>query len=403
MSRLGERIAATVRLVPVILILSVLRAAAVDQREDIAAVPENSHVNEKPDGITWRWSWDQGVRYDVEVPFDQYWIGAERRPLTDTPIEKRLAFIGKIGAIVQVDAAGYGENRGLEGATSGTELRRFRFGTTGNLLIDIDAALLQHAPLRVYSGALVPAKSAMRSDWPLPELADDTRQHAAARQREDAYRAALAGLYHYDLFSHNCVTEIFRTMESALTATASDAAPNPGAVRAASSAALGGYVEWRRTLNFIPFLSARAVSGAYRVSARVERPSSRSMKLEQMYQRENALRVDLRESNVLTARSYERGDDDPIFLFFTDDVLVRWPLYGIANLAVGIGGTLAGLAWLPVDRGVMLRAGLDGALFSVPEIAFINIRKGSFAFAPRRWLGDDGASPWETSDTRTNP
>jgi hypothetical protein len=274
---------------------------------------------------------------------------------------------------------------------------------TGNLLIDIDAALLQHAPLRVYTGTLVPAKSAMRSDWPLPALSDDTRHHAVARQREDAYRAALAGLYHYDLFSHNCVTEIFRTMECALTTTAADAAPNPGAVRAASRAALGGYVEWRRTLNFIPFLSARAVSRAYRVSARVERPSSRSMKLEQMYQRENALRVDLRESNVLTARSYERSDDDPIFLFFTDDVLVRRPLYGIANLAVGIGGTLAGLAWLPVDRGATLRAGLDGALFSVPEIAFINIRKGSFAFAPRRWLGDDGTSPGETSDTRTSP
>jgi hypothetical protein len=35
-------------------------------------------------------------------------------------------------------------------------------------------------------------------------------------------------------------------------------------------------------------------------------------------------------------------------------------------------------------------------------VAFLNIRKGSFAFAPRRWLGDDGTSPWETSETRTN-
>jgi len=73
--------------------------------------------------------------------------------------------------------------------------------------------------------------------------------------------------------------------------------------------------------------------------------------------------------------------------------MVRRPLYGIANLAVGIGGTLAGIALLPADRGAALRAGLDGALFSFPEIAFINIRKGSFAFAPRGWLGDDGTSP----------
>jgi hypothetical protein len=272
--------------------------------------------------------------------------------------------------------------------------------TTANLLIDIDAALQQHAPLRVYTGDVVPTRSALRSDWPLPELSDAPYQRAVAQRRENAYRAALAGLYHYDLVSHNCVTEIFRTIEAALAPTAAGAAPNPGAVRAASTAALGGYVDWRHTLNFIPFLSAWAVNGAYRVEERVERPSARSMKLEQMYQHENALRVDLRESNVLTAQSYEHSDDEPIFLFFTDDVLLRRPLYGIANLAVGVGGTLAGLAWLPVDHGAILRAGLNGALFSLPEIAFINIRKGSFAFAPRRWLDDGGTN---LSESRGSP
>jgi hypothetical protein len=261
--------------------------------------------------------------------------------------------------------------------------------TTGNLLVDVDEALVQNAPLRVYTAEVVPTKSAIRSDWPLPELSDVARGYTtAARQRESAYRAALAVLHHYDLFSHNCVTEIFRTMEPALTSVTSGAAPNADAVRAASTAALGGYVEWRRTLNFIPFLSAGAVGRAYRVSERVERPSSRRVKLEHMYQRETALRVDLRESNVLTARSYERSDDDPLFLFFTDDVVARRPLYGIANLAVGIGGTLAGVVLWPADRGATLRAALDGALFSLPELAFINIRKGSFAFAPRDWLGD---------------
>ncbi len=101
------------------------------------------------------------------------------------------------------------------------------------------------------------------------------------------------------------------------------------------------------------------------------------------------MRVDLRESNVLTAQSYEHNPEDPIFLFFTDNVVLRRPLYGIANLAVGIGGTLAGLAWLPLDGGATLRAGLDGTLFSIPELAFINIRQGSFAFAPRAWLREE--------------
>jgi hypothetical protein len=104
-----------------------------------------------------------------------------------------------------------------------------------------------------------------------------------------------------------------------------------------------------------------------------------------MYERENDLRVALRESNVLTARAYERNRDDPLFLFFTDDVLLGRPLYGVANLAVGVGGALAGVALLPFDRGETLLAGLDGALFSLPELALINLRKGSFAFAPRQW------------------
>jgi len=130
-------------LVLVILVLSVMRVAAVDQHDDAASAPESSPSEEKQNGIIWHWSWDQGLHYDVELPFDRYWIGPERRPLAGTPIEKRLAFVGTIGAIMQVDVAGYGETGGLAGATSGTELRRFRFGTRG------DFFLLGHASYAV--------------------------------------------------------------------------------------------------------------------------------------------------------------------------------------------------------------------------------------------------------------
>ena len=133
-----------------VLLLRAFRAAAADQPDaaaephaDVAAVPESAQSKEPPRAVTWRWSWDRGLRYDVELPFDRYWIGPEHRLLSETPIETRLAFIGRIGAIVQWDAAGYGETRGLEGATSGTELRRLRFGTRG------DFFLLGHASYAV--------------------------------------------------------------------------------------------------------------------------------------------------------------------------------------------------------------------------------------------------------------
>jgi hypothetical protein len=55
---------------------------------------------------------------------------------------------------------------------------------------------------------------------------------------------------------------------------------------------------------------------------------------------------------------------------------------GAANLSVGIGAAVAGLATLPADRGHLLWAGLRGALFSLPELAFVNLRKGTYDRSP---------------------
>ena len=86
----------------------------------------------------WRWYWDNGIRYDLEVPFDKYWIGPERG-LLERPFEERLALIGRIGARLQVDAADYGTGHGLDHVDAGIEIRRLRFGTRG------DFYLLRHA------------------------------------------------------------------------------------------------------------------------------------------------------------------------------------------------------------------------------------------------------------------
>lgn len=263
-------------------------------------------------------------------------------------------------------------------ASGASEARMSQLETTGNLLLESQRALDQHSAIRVRSGPVVPIKSALRQDWPAPEMSVASLERALteAGHRERAYATALSRLYPYDVVRRNCVTEIFRRIESALGPAASELDGRSASVHEASIRPLGGYVDWRSTLNFIPFVSAKAVRRAYRVSQTTERQSYRRLALEKMRQRENALRVDLRESNVLTARSYERNKDDPAFLFFTDDVLLRRPLYGIANLSVGAGAMLAGLAYLPAGDVWKLRAGLGGVLFSLPELVFINIRKG---------------------------
>lgn len=88
--------------------------------------------------LAWHWYWDRGVRYEIQVPFDRYWIGPDQG-LLDRPLEERLAFIGKIGGRLQVDAAGYGTADGLAPVDAGIEVRRLRFGTRG------DFYLLGHA------------------------------------------------------------------------------------------------------------------------------------------------------------------------------------------------------------------------------------------------------------------
>ena len=102
-----------------------------------------------------------------------------------------------------------------------------------------------------------------------------------------------------------------------------------------------------------------------------------------MYGRENPLRVWLRECNVLTSTIYPRNADDSFFLLFTDDVVAPRPLLGTVNLAAGLGAAVAGVPLLPFDGGRMLVAGLRGAIFSLPELAFVNLRKGSFDHVPR--------------------
>ena len=130
-------------------------------------------------------------------------------------------------------------------------------------------------------------------------------------------------------------------------------------------------------------MAARAVNDTWSVTERTTVPSYRRARLDEMTRAEPAVRVGLRESNVLTSTVYRRNADDSFFLFFTDDVAALRPVFGTVNLAAGLGATAVGLPLLPVDGGHTLLAGLRGALFSLPELVFVGVRKGSFDHVPR--------------------
>jgi len=262
----------------------------------------------------------------------------------------------------------------------------------GSRLVAVARALREPRDPGPGRAARLPARGALHQDPYLPALGTDALGRAleVAREREAAHAAALRRLYGYNLFTRNCVTEIFRTIGAALARDVLGRQPGlDGAALAAQIAAaaaerLGGHVDPDGSLNFIPAVSAISVRERYAVSDIVEIPSYRRAELARMYRRELPLQVFLRESNTLTSTLYRKAPEDSAFLFFTDDVVAARPIYGALNLITGLGVAAAGLVMLPVDHGATLWSGLRGALFSLPELVFFNIRKGSFADVGRR-------------------
>jgi hypothetical protein len=254
-----------------------------------------------------------------------------------------------------------------------------------NRTLEWRRGVLEGREVRVHAGPMVPSKPAIRSDLVIPTRSEPELASALAEATacERALAVRLRRLYAYNLFTKNCVSEIFRNIDVAFEGAASGvrSATDPyGGVRAESRERLGGYVPPRGTLAFIPFASGRAVNDAYRVSERIEIVSHRKARLAAMFERESPFAVFLRESNILTSTVYERNPDDSFFLFFTDGAVLPRPIFGAFNLVAGLGEGALGLVRLPADGGRTLWSGLRGMFVSLPELVFFNIRKGSYQY-----------------------
>lgn len=208
---------------------------------------------------------------------------------------------------------------------------------------------------------------------PLPRPAHDASVFAEAAARaariEADYLATLRGQLAYGLLDHNCVTEIFRTIDTELTP-------------AESTRLLGGHVAVDVGPDVVPARSFDLVRATWTGATTSELPSYRQRRVDAMCREEPAAVVRLREGNVVTSTLYRPTDEDSAFLFFTDDTPLARPLYGLANLAYGTATTGVGLLALPLDRGRTLRRGAAGVVASVPELAFVSIRKGRMVHGP---------------------
>ena len=246
---------------------------------------------------------------------------------------------------------------------TGNRLLELREGRAGHRGIRRDEALGTPAPLGVVVGLPAPASSAT----------ERARALRAAEQREARTERALREAYGYELVTRNCVTELFATIGGSLHEPT--AKPRRG------------------LLAFIPFVSFDGFEREHDGARVWEEPSLRRARLLALAREENDLVVFAREASTLSSTVYRPHDGDGWFLFFTDDRALLRPLFGAFNLAAGVAQSLYGVARVPFDGGHTLRIGLAAAGYSLPELLFVNIRKGTLRYGPGTLPAPAGPEP----------
>lgn len=233
-----------------------------------------------------------------------------------------------------------------------------------------------HHQVRILVRPVLPAKPALVS---LKNLRPDKDTLQAALRQLDVTIAALYNKrdaeYGYNLILRNCATELIRSLNSSF--------PD----RKTGEITLGGWMEADDALVFIPFLFYNEATSAFAVSKEQLLPARRLRNLEKLYAEENDLRVWLRESNTFSSTLYEPRTKDTPFLFFTDDSFFLRPVLGLFNVGYATLHGIASVFTLPFDGGEGLNQAGRGIFYSLPELTFGNIRKGSYP------LGEDMARP----------
>jgi hypothetical protein len=228
--------------------------------------------------------------------------------------------------------------------------------TAANRAIELAGAIAGD-DLRIAPAPMTPLPSApVRFAAPPESVARLERALAAAEEREGAWLREVERRFAYRLLTRNCVTEVFRLLDETL---GIEGAPTP----------------------FVPFRAAAAVRERWPDADEREIPSLRRRARPPASRIEGVVDA-LREASPLTSRLAVNARRDSIFLFYADGLPLLRPPLGALNLATGLGAALAGVALAPFDGGDTAVAGLRGVLFSVPELGFIAIRKGSFEWVP---------------------
>ena len=237
-----------------------------------------------------------------------------------------------------------------------------------NRWLELAASLREGRRLRVHPGPWAPDRG-MEKSLELALRPAPQELEAARRQSRDALAQLSAALFQhhaYDVARHNCVSALFDALARSASAESAPAwhGPPPESLS-----------------RLVPWLAARWVARHHDVSVDGQLPAERQRRLAEELAAGGGLTTHLREGNVWTASHYAQHPGDSSFLFFTDGVFWSRPLLGVANLLTGALTSAVGLAALPWQRDT-LNAGLRGMFWSLPELAFFSVRKGSYPIIP---------------------
>lgn len=186
-----------------------------------------------------------------------------------------------------------------------------------------------------------------------------------AASQIDQLEQTLAEKYGYNLIQKNCVTALILSVNEVF---AGNEAP-----------AFGGHISPFASQSFIPFRFFELVKTRYRLVQLEAHRAFRHRLLDALKERDFGEWKALFENFTLTAEAYTQRPEDGAFLFFTEQSIWLRPLAGAINLGYATGVALVGLLEAPFDQGQRLKAGGSGMLFSLPELAGWNIRKGSYS------------------------
>ncbi len=257
-----------------------------------------------------------------------------------------------------------------------------------NRFLELNKAKQEQVAVHLYGMKRIPGKPLPLPKIYKPKLSNtqlktglQTLQKITMR-----YQARLNELYRYNLLQRNCVTELFRTINQAVSNDLKSKKLEKLAdkkVKQQSIERLGGYVSVESgSPNFIPFISYQAVQDQYQISEQRMLPSYRLQQIQKQYTQENKVSVFFRESNTFSSTLYKTNPEDSFFVFFTDEHALLRPLYGAINTLAGLSQSVLGLFSLPFDYGKRLQSGGSGIVMSLPELVFFNMRKGSYKYIP---------------------